>query len=255
MQLTCYKLEENPPPIVPGRLSRDWMDATSGRHAYRCLPLNMANCTGWEILCPFDFTAFWNGGQKIEDIFVRPDEPGFERQEFVKSHFAAGILTFHTGYLFQTDPGWQMLAMGPPNSPKNRIAPLSGLVETEWLPYSFTMNWKFTRPGRISFKKGEPFCFILPVRVNELEEVQPVIKPIESNPELSRQHDAWRDSRAAFNVRLAAKEPEAIKAPWQRYYFLGKRPDDPDAAPPHVNKRQLKMPVQEDMPSGRSSEE
>ena len=38
------------------------------------------------------------------------------------------------------------------------MQPLVGLIETDWLPFPFTMNWVFTRPGRVRLEKGEPFC-------------------------------------------------------------------------------------------------
>ena len=52
MELECYKIYNVAPEIVPGRSQREWMDAFPDRHPYRCLPLTMANSTGWEILCP-----------------------------------------------------------------------------------------------------------------------------------------------------------------------------------------------------------
>lgn len=50
LELECYPMTPRPPDLVPGRQSRNWMDAFASRHPYRCLPLNMANTTGWEIL-------------------------------------------------------------------------------------------------------------------------------------------------------------------------------------------------------------
>jgi len=44
--------------------------------------------------------------------------------------------------------------MGPPNWPKDGVYPLSGLVETDWLPFPFTMNWQMTRAGSVSFSAG-----------------------------------------------------------------------------------------------------
>jgi hypothetical protein len=41
------------------------------------------------------------------------------------------------------------------NSPKDGIAPLTGVIETDWLPYPFTMNWQMTRPGSVRFDKDE----------------------------------------------------------------------------------------------------
>ena len=128
MELECFAVTQRPPEIVPGRSQRGWMDRFQERHPYRCLPLNMANSTGWEILCPIGFTAEWNGRNAIEDIALRPDRPHPDFHEFVKSHFSHGVLTFHPGYLFRTPPGWDMWAGGPPNLPKDGISPLTGLV-------------------------------------------------------------------------------------------------------------------------------
>ena len=40
---------------------RDWMDETPSKFAYRCLPLTIANQTGWWVYNPVGFTAVWNG--------------------------------------------------------------------------------------------------------------------------------------------------------------------------------------------------
>ena len=160
MELECYPTEARPPEIVPGRPQRAWMDHFADRHPYRCLPLTMANTTGWEILCPVGFTATWDGGAHQNCITFRSDHPHPGFDDFVKSHFSRGTITFHTGYLFRTPPGWSIWTMGPPNHIKDGVQPLAGLVETDWLPFPFTMNWKFTRPGKVRFEKGEPFCFI-----------------------------------------------------------------------------------------------
>ena len=37
--------------IIAGQSRRQWMDETRHRHAYRCLPLTIANSMGWEITC------------------------------------------------------------------------------------------------------------------------------------------------------------------------------------------------------------
>src|SRR3954449_12981067 len=40
---------------------RDWMDDTPNKFAYRCLPLTIANQTGWFVYNPVGFTAVWTG--------------------------------------------------------------------------------------------------------------------------------------------------------------------------------------------------
>jgi hypothetical protein len=105
------------------------------------------------------------------------------------------------------------------------------------------MNWIFTRPGRISFEKGEPFCFINLIEHKKVEQFQPVIRTLESNPVMKGQFEAWNRARTDFNQRLAGGDPDAAKEAWQRYYFKGEVPEDLGAAPPtHSNKRRLKSP-------------
>ncbi len=243
MELECYAVDPRPPEIVPGRPQRAWMDHFTDRHPYRCLPLTMANTTGWELLCPMSFTAEWNGGVQQEDIRLWPDHPHPYFHEFVKSHFSHGIITFHTGYLFRTPPGWSMWTMGPPNHIKDGAQPLMGLVETDWLPFPFTMNWKFTRPGQVRFLKGEPFCFITLMQDKVLEEVDVPRRTLESDAALRAQYQAWYDQRQDFNSKLFKRDPQAVKDAWQRFYFKGELPDDTGPAPKaHVNKRRLKTP-------------
>jgi uncharacterized protein DUF6065 len=239
--LECYPMASRPPDIIPGRMQRGWMDHFTERHPYRCLPMSMANCSGWEILCPTGFTAEWTGGAGTEDVIVTPDHPFPEFNDFVKSHFSHGILTFHPGYLFRTPDGWSMWAMGPPNHIKDGIQPLVGLVETDWLPFPFTMNWVFTRPGRVKFAKGEPFCFVTLAQDRPLEDFDLVQRRMESDPELRGQYDAWHRQRDEFNKALSRREPEAMKAAWQRFYFRGELPEATGPAPAaHTNRRRLK---------------
>lgn len=241
MELECFATAPRPPEIVPGRPNRGWMDKFAERHPYRCLPLSMANTTGWEILCPFGFTATWDGSKLKEGITFQPDRPHPDFHTTISSHFSHGVLTFQTGYLFRTAPGWDMWVMGPPNLPKDGIQPLTGLVETDWLPFPFTMNWIFTRPGKIRFEKGEPFCFITLQQHRAMDPVQPVQRSLAGNTPLREQYDVWMRERTNFNSRLFKGDPEAVREAWQRYYFKGEVPDEVGPAPKdHVNKRRLK---------------
>ncbi|MBT5435350.1 MAG: hypothetical protein HOK83_17005, partial [Rhodospirillaceae bacterium] len=56
--------------IVPAPVTRAWMDATPDRHAYRCLPLNIANAYGWQILNPSSFRVRWDGGSGREALTI-----------------------------------------------------------------------------------------------------------------------------------------------------------------------------------------
>lgn len=239
MELECFVVQAGPREIIPGRTDRDWMDAFSNRFPYRCLPLTMANSTGWELLVPEDITMEWNGGKLASDIIITGDRPGVHVEHFVQSHFSQGIVTFHTGYLFRTPPGFALWATGAPNHVKDGIAPLTGLIETDWLPFPFTMNWRFTRPGVVHFQKGEPFCFINVIEHRKTDEVQPVVKPIEADPDLLEQFKAWSESRARFNESLVNRDPAAIKQAWQKFYHKGELPDQSEAPLEHMNRRRV----------------
>jgi hypothetical protein len=221
------------------------MDDFPDRHAYRCLPLSIANAHGWDMLCPAAIEIEWDGGQAAECLTVRGLQPlpgGRPVSDFCRTNFTCGIVTFHTDYVFRTENDWDLLATGPFNSPKPGIYPLTGIMESNWLPYPFTMNWQLTKPGRIVFEKDEPFCFIFPVRKQAVLDCQPEIHDIREDPELARQHDAFAISRNDFMKRFNAREPEALKNPWLKFYFTGRHPDGV-AVDNHVNKLRVASPV------------
>jgi hypothetical protein len=157
------------------------------------------------------------------------------------SHFGHGTLTFHIPCLFRTEPGYDLMAQGPVNRPKDGIAPLTGVIETDWAPYTFTMNWIFTRPNHeVRFERGEPFCHIFPVKRGELATVQPEIKALSSEPELERQFKLWNESRTQFNAELQRPGSEAQAERWQKLYYRGLSPDGETAAEDHITRLRLK---------------
>ncbi len=219
MELTAYTMEGYTVDIRPAPVERAWMDATKDRFAYRCLPLNIANAYGWEMLLPTGFKAVWNGRPETEAIRIMSD-PGLQAPAI--SHFGEGVLTFHVMCLFRTEPGYDLMVQGPINSPKDAIAPLTGIIETDWAPYTFTMNWKFTRAGQVvRFEAGEPFCHVFPVKRGEIEDFTPRLAGITDNPELMRQQKAWSESRNNFMKELQQKGTVANEEKWQKLYYRG----------------------------------
>jgi hypothetical protein len=67
--------------------------------------------------------------------------------------------------------------------PKDGIAALEGLLETDWTVATFAMNWKFTRPGHaMRFEAGEPIAMIVAMRRGELEKFRPMVREAASAP-------------------------------------------------------------------------
>ena len=233
MKLIAYPAGGVPGEIRPANRSRVWMDASDQHFAYRCLPLTMANTHGWEILCPSSFRAWWDGGTTNEAIRIEG--------EGAISHFGTGVLTFHTGYLFRTEPGVNLWVTGPVNSPKDGIAPLTGIIETDWAPYSFTMNWIFTRPGEwVEFQKGEPFCFFYPLARGTVEEVEPEIRELSENSDTKNLHEEWVRSRTVFVQALNLVGSEANQKKWQKNYTQGLNVSGDGAIEGHQTKLHIK---------------
>jgi hypothetical protein len=238
MQLIAYVIDGHDVDLRPAPVDRDWMEATGERFAYRCLPLNIANAHGWEIGCAAGFTAHWTGGQGLDAIEIRPD-PGTAAP--VVSHFGYGILTFHVPCIMRTPPGYDLMVQGPINRPRDAIAPLSGVVETDWAPYTFTMNWAFTHAGvPVRFERGEPFCHLFPVKRGELESFEPVMRRLSDDADLKAQHETWARSRATFNAELHQAGSEARTRGWQKHYYRGIDPTGRAGADDHRTRVRLR---------------
>jgi len=208
--------------LKPASSSREWMNQTNSGFANRCLPMRIAGQAGWVILNNQSLRAKWAGDPSPRGVSI---EYAGDGPHAAISHFGDGILTFSVPYLFRTPPGIALLFRGPANLPKDGIAALEGLVETDWAVAAASMNWKFTRPNTwVEFAADEPICMIVPQRLDILESLSPRVRNIEDNRELHQNFAAWSESCREFNERLRAWEPEAVKLGWQRYYLRGSAP-------------------------------
>jgi hypothetical protein len=217
------------------------MNETIQRNANRCLPLLVANEAGWLLLNERPFTATWSGGETIYDLEIEYE--GAKPELPAVSNFGHGILTFPIPYLFRTPPGWDLLVRGPTNLPRDGVAPLDGLVETDWALATFTMNWKFTRPGPVTFEEGAPFSMVVPQPRHGLAEFEPEIRSAEEDRDVARGWSAFVQSRHDIGVKkfLAEFTPahEDSRSAWEGDYFRG-RTTEGAPAPEHVPRRRLK---------------
>lgn len=205
--------------LVPAWRKRDWMTATNGRFAYHCLPMTLANESGWFILAPHGAIVEWNGGDEIEDLTVTI--VGQPNKVQAMSAVGHGIMTWTIPYLFRTPPGWNMLCRGPSNVIKDGIAPLEGLVETDWSLASFSMNWKMTRPGRITFEEGEPVAMLVPQRRADLEEFTARKENLFTDATLFNGYTTWIEERREFLRLVREGDMEAVKKRFQKHYWSG----------------------------------
>jgi hypothetical protein len=240
MELTAYLHAGWEPLIRPAPATRPWMDATSNAFAYRCLPLNIANAHGWELLNPHGFEAVWDGGEGADAVTFRND-PGAPALTAPASIFGYGVLTFHVYAIFRTPPGWNLWIGGSPNRQKDGVAPLTGVVETDWSPYTFTMNWRFTRPGHpVRFEAMEPFGFVFPVQRALLERFAPAFALSSTDPETEARFLAWSAARDAFQEKIQVERPTAPSASWQKHYYRGVDLNERPLVDDHQAKLRLK---------------
>ncbi len=220
LTITAYEVVEKPMTLRAGERNRDWVEALPERFAYRCLPLTMANQTGWELLNPVAFTARWNGKNGLDAIDIRfHGEPS----ALVGSHFGHGVLTFSPGYLFRTTKSHNLWVKGPANRPKDGIAPLEGIIETDWAPFTFTMNWQFTRSRhKVTFEPDEHVATIFPYPRHYARKFDAVRQPLGTDRKLYQQYVDWRNDRLAFNEKLKEAGSDAQKERWQRKYMTGR---------------------------------
>jgi len=221
MQLTTCVLDGHEIDIRPAPMERDWMSESTDRFAYRCLPLNIANSFGWQIHTRWGFEAEWKGGAHPEAVVVTADEGNVAP---AAGHFGGSSLTFHVPCLFRTEPGFDLMVQGPINAPKDAIAPLTGIIETAWAPYTFTMSWLFTRVGQtVRFDRDEPFCHIFPVKRGDVEHFDPKYRKLSENPELEQEMGAWKEIRGEL-IEVLKKPGANARESWQRLYFRGLDP-------------------------------
>jgi len=229
MKIKAYRIDESSSnmEIRKGNRQRNWMDDTISKYAYRCLPLTIANCTGWDLYAPCDFIVSWNGGNHQSDMTINYEK---DDMHFCGSGFGCGILTFHSGYIFKTSPEWNIMCTAPINEVIDWATPLTGIVETWWLNFTFTINWKLNKPGTYKHDCKIPVARIIPIPHNPIIETSMCV--LSDNQIIDDEYNDWVDDRQqllddidqSFSTqqdtgKVKLDEP---KTHWEKTYYTGK---------------------------------
>lgn len=255
MDLTCFVYPGWEPRIRPAATKRSWMDAAPESFPYRCLPLGIANSYGWDILSQCSFEASWNGGMAAEDVTVNVlGKSGAVNPPVAL--FGQGTFTIHVQGLFRTPPGWNLYVTGPPNEFREGVVPLTGIIETDWAPYTFTMNWRLTRPDHpVRFAENEVIAHIFPIERGTIEQVLPQFVPIDVDPELKRQFEQWSHSREAFQEQVRQHPPPRPADKWQKLYHRGLTPDGRCPIADHQSKLKVRPFAAVELTGARAAEQ
>jgi hypothetical protein len=194
---------------------RQWMTNTPAQFAYRCLPLTIANQTGWWVYNPVSFSVYWDGNPAPGGVRFQFDAAADLWSNWVTSHFGHGIITWRTPFLFITTPAQsRLLVTGPVNYFKHAAQPLTAIIESDWMKMSFTMNWKLTAPNTVvRFEVGEPILQVIPFLRNigaDVESADVSYMQLNDDPELARQYKEWTESRLQFHKGQAAGGPPTV---------------------------------------------
>jgi hypothetical protein len=212
--------------VVPLRRKREWMDSTPDAYAYQCMPLAIANEYGWAVLSPAGFTATWEGSRDVNSIDVVYDEADIA-YNFADSQFGSGILTVSPDFIVKTPENVSLYIRGIPNKGIQGLQSLDAIVETDWLPFTFTYNYRFLQPGTIRVEKDQPlFCFF-PINRGEVEDYTLVSKSVSDNEEFLQKYHEYRDSRQGYLDKLDqynSGELSDMADNSQRYYSNAKDP-------------------------------
>lgn len=215
--------------IEQGNVKRQWMDETNQSYAYRCLPLNMANQHGWAIYPKNTIKFVWNGFNANNSI-------GFIENPYTlaTSWFGNGIVTFGIPFMVRTEPGYNLYITGAPNHHMKGIQPLSGIFESDWAPYTFTMNWRIIQKNyTIEFTKSDPICFFFPIKQTLVEETELIYSDIKTQDKYYVDMlNKFQEDRENFN----SLKPGG----WQKTYFQGLYPDGQKCPYQHRTKIQTK---------------
>lgn len=230
------------PKIEQASSRRAWMDKTTDKHPYKCIPVTRANAHGWTIRLPHDVVVMWDGGDQPANLQVLEGGHMENGIEMVDTSLGSGVLSFHSHMLVKTPKPYNLYVTGAPNELVKGAVPLTGVVETWWSPYTFTMNWKIRYTNRpVLFPKGLGYVHFFPINSIELEQWSTIVKPIAEHP-FFNEHIEWSKDRA--------------QNPQKRhdYYKHGVDPSGCPIADPEFHK--LKLALQEPKlgePDGKGS--
>jgi hypothetical protein len=183
-------------------------------HFYHCLPLSIGNMQGFVFSVPFGFDAKWNGGNRPQDMHIQyhNDYNKYRGTNAVSisSEFGNGILTFHAPVALKTPPGVNLMTIAPPNFPLGGMSPMTGVVESDNLRFTFTFNIKMDIPNlNIRVPANTELVGILPIpryfcdsftAVNASEIFDQSV--IDEEKKVMLEHSAARDSSNETNGGL-----------------------------------------------------
>jgi hypothetical protein len=150
--------------ITPMSIKRDWMDATSENHAYRCFPVTQANVIGWYLSCNEDIVFTWDGVNDQTDQHVKIKSP-------VNAYSGRGqsSISLNTSLVFRTDIDVSILTINPVNYFNEDFETMSNLISTSFYDNPLPLALKAKKANQETvIKAGTPIATIIPISLTAL---------------------------------------------------------------------------------------
>lgn len=151
--------------ISPMSIKRDWMDATSENHAYRCFPVTQANVIGWSLSCLEDISFIWDGiNDQTQDHIKIVSAP-----EGSYTGRGQSSLSLNTGLVFKTEQEVSILSINPVNYFNEDFETMSNLISTSFFDNPLPLAIKAKSANKeVTIKAGTPLATIIPVSLTNL---------------------------------------------------------------------------------------
>lgn len=173
--ITVYKEQKDCAIIEQMSVQRNWMDETSHRHAYQCMPVSLANTLGWGISFPEEISFIWDGISDTSNEHVNV----ITGHKYCTTSRANGTLSFNTYLNIETDENTTTLVMPVPNELNSDAQCLSALISTSFYQSAIPIAWKILIPNKkIIIPAKTPVAVVLPISLSELNNSEMHVKNI-----------------------------------------------------------------------------
>lgn len=150
--------------LNPMSAKRDWMDKTSEKHAYKCLPVTLANTIGWNLSCTQDIIFTWDG---IND--QSPDHIKISSPKYAHAGRGQSTISFDTQLIFRTDVDVSIWIINPVNFFNNDFEIMSSLVSTSFYDNTLPLAIRAKRINEETvIKSGTAIASIIPISLSSL---------------------------------------------------------------------------------------
>jgi hypothetical protein len=165
LKISVEKTQDSKFTISPMSIKRDWMDATSEGHAYRCFPVTQSNVVGWSISCDQDIEFIWDGiNDQTQDHIEIISAP-----EGAYGGRGQSSISLHTGLIFRTDENFSIFTINPVNYFNNDFETMSSLMTTSFYDNPLPLAIKAKKSGEnVIIKANTPLATIIPISLSAL---------------------------------------------------------------------------------------